>query len=316
MRYVAQIAGAAAVMLPMFVSAQAPTTKPSADSQSSFFDHPLKLAMEPDAESVYAPPTPPTEEEGINQGAVNLDFTVRYMTDYVYRGVDYGEHIPGTTFGGGHEDAPNLQFDGKLSFDLGKLPHPYVGVFVNVYDSDPISRFQTVRPFFGLEWNLRPLTFDVGHQNYIYPERDDQSTAEVYGKITLDDSWVLRTEQPILSPYVYGAYDYDVNNGWYLEAGVSHDFALEDTGIVVTAVADVAYVSGNQFFLREGTNDTGFQHYDVGLIGRYSLNTLFNIPKRYGDFSLEGYIYYTDNLAHQLRADTQIWGGMGIRFQY
>jgi len=320
MRYVAQIAGFASVVLPVFVLAQAPTTAPigapSADSQSSFFDRPMKLAMEPDADSVYAPPTPPSEEEGTNQGAVNLDLTVRYMTDYVYRGIDYGERIPGTTFGGGHEDAPNLQFNGKVSFDLGKLPHPYVGVFVNVYDSDPISRFQLVQPFFGFEWNLRPLTIEAGHQNYIYPERDEQSTAEVYGKITLDDSWLLRTEQPILSPYVYGAYDYDLYNGWYLEAGVSHDFALQDTGIVVTAIADVAYVRGYQLFLLEGNDDNGFQHYDLGLIGRYSLNTLFNIPKRYGDFSLEGYIYYTDSIDHKLRADTQIWGGMGIRFQY
>jgi hypothetical protein len=85
---------------------------------------------------------------------------------------------------------------------------------------------------------------------------------------------------------------------------------------VLTAVADVAYVRGYQFYLRQGNDDTGFQHYDLGLIGRYSLNTLLNIPKRYGDFSLEGYLFYTDSLDHNLRADTQIWGGMGIRFQY
>jgi hypothetical protein len=317
------MAAAAAVVFPILVVAQAPTanqssnpSKESSSDSSQFFNKPIKLAMEPDTESVYAPPVAPREEEGINQGAVNLDLTVRYMTDYVYRGIDYGETIPGTTFGGGAEDAPNLQFDGRILFDLGKLPHPYVGIFVNVYDSDPISRFQTVRPFFGLEWNIRPLTIDVGHQNFIYPERDDSSTAEVYGKITFDDSWLFRTEKPLLSPYVYAAYDYDLYNGYYLEGGVSHDFAIEDTGIVLTALADVAYVRGQQIYLLEGTDDTGFQHYDLGLIGRYSLNTLLNIPKRYGDFSLEGYIYYTDSLDSQLRADTQIWGGVGIRFQY
>jgi hypothetical protein len=319
MRYAQMAGAAAAMMVPFFVQAQAPTTNPSGDSSSSFFDRPLKLAMEPDAESVYAPPVPPSEEEGTNQGAVNLDLTVRYMTDYVYRGIDRAEPFPGSSFGGGHEDAPNLQFDGSVSFDLGKLPHPFVGAFVNVYDSDPISRFQEVRPFFGVEWTLRPLILEAGHQNYIFPERDELSTAEVYGKITFDDSWLFRTEQPILSPYIYGAYDYDLYNGWYFEAGISHDFAIEDTGIVLTAVADIAYVRGYQLFLLNPAvddDDTGFQHYDLGLIGRYSLNTLFNIPKRYGDFSIEGYLYYTDNIDQQLRADTQIWGGMGIRFQY
>jgi hypothetical protein len=309
MRYAQIVSAAAAMVVPVLVQAQVSTTKPSADAPSSYFDRPLKLAMEPDADSVYAPPVPPSEEEGYNQGAVNLDLTVRYMTDYVYRGIDRSEV-------GGHEDAPNLQFDGRVSFDLGKLPHPYVGAFVNVYDSDPISRFQEVRPYFGVEWTLRPLILDIGHQNYIFPERDDLSTAEVYTKITFDDSWLFRTEKPILSPYVYAAYDYDLYNAWYFEAGVSHDFTIEDTGIVLTAVADVAYIRGYQLFLLEGDDDTGFQHYDLGLIGRYSLNTLFNIPKRFGDFSVEGYIFYTDSIDDQLRADTQIWGGMGIRFQY
>jgi len=98
---------------------------------------PLTLQQRP--ESIYAPAAPPREDEGVNEGAVHLDLTVRYMSDYVYRGIDRSEV-------GGREDAPNVQFDGKLEFDLGKLPHPYVGLFVNVYDSDPISQFQEVRP--------------------------------------------------------------------------------------------------------------------------------------------------------------------------
>src|SRR5437660_588870 len=80
---------------------------------------PFKLALLPEDQSVYAPPAPPREDEGINAGGVHVDLVVRYLTDYVYRGIDHSEV-------GGNEDAPNLQFDGKLSFDLGKLPHPFV----------------------------------------------------------------------------------------------------------------------------------------------------------------------------------------------
>src|SRR5439155_23725461 len=82
-------------------------------------------------ESVYAPPTTPTETEWSNTGGVNIDVDVRYLTDYIYRGIDHSEV-------GGHEDAPNLQLDEKVSFNLGKAPHPFVGVFVNVYASDSI----------------------------------------------------------------------------------------------------------------------------------------------------------------------------------
>ncbi|GIW75539.1 MAG: hypothetical protein KatS3mg104_0602 [Phycisphaerae bacterium] len=50
----------------------------------------------------------------------------------------------------GSEDQLNLQFDGKISFDLGKLPHPFVQVFVNVAENDPVSNFQEIRPTVGV----------------------------------------------------------------------------------------------------------------------------------------------------------------------
>src|SRR5262249_28447103 len=142
-----------------------------------------KLTLQQPPESVYAPPQPPREDEGFNQGAVHLNLIVRYMTDYVYRGIDHSEV-------GGHEDRPNLQFDGKISFDLGKLPHPFVGLFVNVFDSDPVSRFQEVRPVVGFDWEIKPVTFTAGHITYIFPEREETNTSEIYGKIALDDSFI------------------------------------------------------------------------------------------------------------------------------
>jgi hypothetical protein len=268
---------------------------------------PVTLQQRP--ESIYAPAAPPGEDQGVNEGAVHLDLTVRYMTDYVYRGVDRSEV-------GGREDAPNLQFDGTLNFDLGKLPHPYIGLFVNVYDSDPISRFQEVRPVVGFDWFIKPLTFSGGNLTYIFPERDEQNTSEAFAKLSLDDAFLWSTERPIFSPYVFAAYDYDLFNGWYFEIGMKHDFVFEDTGFTLTLVGDVAYVYDNAQYLRTGTNDTGFQHYDVGLIGNYSLNTLFNFPRRYGEFALQGYLYYTDGIDNDLHADTQIWGGVGINFKY
>jgi hypothetical protein len=138
----------------------------------------------------------------------------------------------------------------------------------------------------------------------------------VFGKIAIDDSFFLHTERPVLTPYVYAAYDYDLNNGWYIEGGVSHDFPIEDTGITLTFYADVAYLIANQHFVLPGGRDTGFQHYEFGVTGSYSLNLLLNIPKRYGDFALQGYLSYVDGLNERLRADTQLYGGVGIAFHY
>jgi hypothetical protein len=287
---------------------------------------PLTLADDV-PESIYAPIEAPREEEGINAGGVNFDLKVSYLTDYVYRGLDQSERLArfnpdGPAFGNdevGSEDTPNLQFDASFELNLGKMPHPVAGVFVNVYNDDPTSRFQEIRPFIGLEWTLRPLTFGAGHLTYIFPEREDLNTSEVWASVTLDDSRLWRTERPVLSPYFYAAYDYELWDGVYLEAGVRHEIPLEDIGVTLTAIADVAYaVSNAQFQNPEARtpDDTGFQHYDLGLVGTYSLNKLLNIPRRYGQWHLNGYLYYTDGIEDGLRADSQMWGGAGIWFRY
>jgi hypothetical protein len=271
--------------------------------------NPQALTLQQPPESIYAPPTPPRVEEGVNQGAIHLDLAVRYMTDYVYRGIDFSEV-------GGHEDSPNYQFDGKISMDLGKLPHPYVGLFINYYDADPVDKFQAFRPNLGADWLIKPLLVTAGYNSYIYPDRDALGTSEVFGRFELNDSFLFHTLKPVLSPYIYGAYDFDLYNGWYFEAGVKHDFQIEDTGITITLLADVAYIRKFQEFLASGTNDSGFQHYDLGAIGSYSLNNLLNIPKHYGELEVKGYVYYTDNLDHNLIAPSQLWGGFGIEFHY
>lgn len=298
-------AAAATALLLISLSATA-----SLAADESRFSRPMLLTLEQQPESIYAPPEPPQPDQGVNEGAVHTDLTVRYMTDYVFRGIDFSEV-------GGREDAPNFQFDGVLSMDLGKLPHPFIGLFINVFDSDPISEFQEIRPTVGLDWTVKPLTFTFGNNTFIHPDRDVTNTNEVYTRLTLDDSFLWGTTRPVLTPYVFAAYDYDVYNGWYFEAGVKHDFRIEDTGITLTLLADVSYVMGLQQYTLPGTTtDDGFQRYELGAVATYSLNTLLNVSRRYGEFGIQGYLHYTDNIDHDLRADTQIWGGVGLNFRY
>jgi hypothetical protein len=287
---------------------------------------PFTLMQDP-YESIYLPPGPPRVEEGVNEGGVNFGLRIAYLTDYVYRGVDQSERLaaldelgqPNPDADVGAEDAANLQFDGSLEMNLGRLPHPVAGVFANVYNDDPVSRFQEIRPYFGLDWDLRPLRIQGGQISYIFPEREDLNTNEIWASITFDDARLWRRERALFAPYIYGAYDYDLYDGFYIEAGVRHQFELEDTGIMVTAVADVAYVIHNaQFSDLESSEpeETGFQHYDVGLIGSLSLNRAMAIPPRYGQWTLEGSLYYTDGINPGLRADTQVWGGVAVVFRY
>lgn len=312
-------------------SAQASPTQVLPERASSVAGAIRPLQLGQDFESVYDLEAPPAPDAGVNEGGVLFDFTVRYLTDYVFRGIDRSEGNGGfndakgnpvvfnpddPNFQPGAEDAGNLQFDGKIKFDLGRVPSPFVGLFANVYNDDPINRFQEIRPAVGVEWMIRPLIIAGGNTTFIYPERDAVNTAEVWASVTLDDSFLFGAEQPVFSPYAFASYDYDLYSGLYIEGGIKHEFVFEDTPFTLTAVADVAFVASNPQFTAANGEDTGFQHWDVGLIGRYNLNTLFNVSRRYGTFHLEGYLYYTDGIADDLLADTQLWGGVGIGFKY
>jgi hypothetical protein len=283
----------------------------AADVPAADLPVPANLTLlPPEGESVYAPPAPPREDEGVNAGGVTFDLAFRYATDNVYRAVSRSAPAD-------NPHTPNLQFDGRMSVNLGKFPHPFLGTFINVHSSDPISRFQEVRPYFGLEWNLRPFILEGGNINYIFPERDDLNTGEVYAKVTFDDSWLFRTDAPLFSPYVMAAYDYDKYDGYYLEAGIRHDFVFEGTGFTLTALASIAYVLDQPFFATTpGGKDSGLQHYEIGLLGTYSLNQLFHFSTRYGTLTLNGFLYYDDRTSSDLKADIQVWGGAGIGFRY
>lgn len=267
----------------------------------------LGVRAQEQTESVYAPPAPPSPEEGTNQGALHIDTKVNYMTDYIYRGI---EPIPTLHHG------PNLQFDGNLNLDLGKLPHPFAGVFTNINSSDEIQNFEEIRPFFGFDWKLAPFDFTAGDNTYIHPDRSGLDTGDFFMQLAFDDSIIFHTKRPVFEPYIYAAYDYDRYNGWYLEAGIKHDFVFENIGFVLTTYADVAYVLDDQQFAGPTGDAIGFQHYELGLRGTYSLNNLLNFSKRYGEWSIIGYLSYTDGIDSDLRAKTDLWGGVGIGLRY
>ncbi|HZK82549.1 MAG TPA: hypothetical protein VFC46_15810, partial [Humisphaera sp.] len=255
----------------------------------------MRLALD-EPENVYPEIMPQRMQENLNGGGVNFGLNIDWLSDYVYRGVD--QNTPG------RRPENSLEFTAQAKFDLGKLPHPIIGLFVNVYNSDPVSRFEEVRPFFGAEWTLKPIAITAGYISYIFPNRKSVDTQEVFAKIALDDSRLFRTATPIFSPYIYGAYDTDLYKGFYLEAGARHDFVFEDFGFTFSPVGDVGYVANNAHFaVIKGGKNWGLQHYDVGAIANFSLNHLLNMDHRHGEWSVNGYLYYTGRFDNLLRAD-------------
>jgi hypothetical protein len=284
-----------------------PTTQPAEPLAAT--DRPLSLSV-PEPESVYPPPSADQENEGVNGGAMHYRLDVGFFNRYVYRGIDQSTNP--------NKAENSLQFDGTAELDLGNLPHPFVGLFSNIFDTDPVSRFEEVRPYLGARWIIKPLTITGGYNDYIFPNRDNTSdTQEAFASLGLDDSRIWNTDQPILSPYIYGAYDFVRYHGAYMEVGVRHDFEIGDSGVTLSPQADVAYVLKNRYFIKAPFDiDSGWQHYEVGMVGTYLLNQGLGFSKRYGTWKVVGYLLYDEALENHLRADTRLWGGVGLRFEY
>jgi hypothetical protein len=266
--------------------------------------------LDDEPENVYLQPTTPVTNQLTNQGGAHFSFEVDYFSTYMYRGVD--QSTPPKR----NETA--LQFNGRLDFDLGKLPHPFIGVFSNIFNDDPVSRFEEVRPYAGLQWTLRPITLGGGFNGYIFPNREGVDTQEIWAQLSVDDSRFFHTDRPFLAPYVYGAYDLDKYKGFYLEAGIKHDFVFGDTGLILSPVGDFAYVAHNRYFRASGPNSTatGIQHYDAGVILSYDMGSALHIPPRFGDFAVKAQLFYSGPVSDGLRADSRIWGGVGLNFKY
>ena len=265
-------------------------------------------------DSVYPPPEPSRNDlPRDQQPGFRFALEARYLTDYVWRGLERFD-------AGRPEDTANYQIEPKISFDLGKLPHPYVSVFVNLAENDPISNFQEVRPEAGFDWLIRPLTLSGGYTSYIFPDRTGIDTAEIFARLSLDDSTIFHSERPVFHPYISAAYDFDVWEGLYLEVGIQHEIPIENTGLVFIANANVGYVNGFDLFRSADAKDdntSGFQHWEVGVTAKYTLNQLLNVPiERFGRISILGYINYTDSIDRQLEATNQFWGGAGFSLEF
>ena len=284
-------------------------TSSMASSVCAQVHEPYKVFDE-EPDNVYVQSATPLPDQLTNQGGAHFSFDADYLGAYMFRGID--QSTPPKR----NERA--TQFEGRLDFDLGKLPHPFIGVFANIFNADPVSRFEEVRPYAGVDWTIRPITVGGGFNGYIFPNRQGIDTQEIWGRISVDDSRFFHTDRPFLSPYVFGAYDLDKYKGFYVEAGIRHDFVFGDTGLILSTIGDFAYVAHDRYFRAPGgeSTATGVQHYDAGAILTYELNPALHIPSRFGHFQVKAQLFYTGPVSDGLRADSRVWGGVGFGFKY
>jgi hypothetical protein len=285
--------------------------------------------------------------------AIALGFAVDYtfVSDYVWRGINATEFQ-----GEGHERPCHqlrfgLESDSTdwLDVDLGTVGatawFQWYGGFLAQTNGQSGDHLQQVD--YSLYWkrNVPELGthFELGWVYRTWPRvhdiapdvaGDEETTYEVYVKLTFDDSAFFGTEKPVFSPYIYYGLDYDLaDEGSWIELGVSHEFILADLEpfssapmlnyMKVTPSAslgiDHRYLDSSTLqkisTTARGTRSTKFANLLLGVAFDYDLTGAMGVSEEYGTLNAGAFVYFSDALREDILNDT-LYGGVRIGYSW
>ncbi len=289
------------------------------------------------AEAEAAPaPAPQGEAEGsANPYPITLAVEYAVVTDYIWRGANFSEYA-----GEGREKL-NHQLDVALSADLADLGLPDIGTITfdawfEWYEGQrsmaPGSETSLQEVDYTISWGFDvtdAVSMELGWIAYTFPNAggDGYSSYEVYGAISVNDGALFGLEDGILNPSVAYNYDYDLVEAGVLTIGIEHEFALGDLTDApllsdMTLTPSATVIVDNRFWDKAiggtGHTSTKISSVEFGLAVGVDLNSLLDIPAKYGGFSAGAFINYSDALRDNLGAamNDEFYGGvtMGVEW--
>ncbi|MFW6146658.1 MAG: hypothetical protein ACOC7R_04930 [Planctomycetota bacterium] len=242
-----------------------------------------------------------------------VDYTL--ATDYVWRGLNLSEYD-----GEGREDLNHqLSVYGAVDTEIGTFGgNVWFEWFAGQDELDPDAdgHLQEVdyTAYYGN--TVGPVYGELGWILYTFPSTGGGNTTnEGYVSLSLDDSALWGTEEPILSPWVAYYMDLDdFRHDSWIEVGVEHTFqcamieGLSATPSVVLG-ADHRYLTGTT---------TQLANIVYGLGVTYDFGAALDVPETYGSFAVTGFINFSQALTDDERADgsplldDELWGGVTL----
>ncbi|MGC9454382.1 MAG: hypothetical protein ACP5HU_05910 [Phycisphaerae bacterium] len=275
-------------------------------------------------------PTPSGADEWTKP--VPLSFSVDYtlVSDYIFRGINFSEY-PGE----GREDL-NHQLGVGLEYDTGDLGAFGASVWFEWFAGQEAltagdsSNLQEVdySVYWSYELERIAATLELGYIAYQFPRLsgDAECTHEFYASLGFDDSSWFGTEAPVLNPTVTFYQDVDDFRGSWLEIGVSHDFALGDYEATagapllkdLTVTPSLTLGIDHRWMapaVGNGQKSTRLGNLLYGMDVVYDLSSALDIPDAWGEFSVGGFLYYSQALRSEL-IDDELFGGMTVSWAW
>ena len=257
-----------------------------------------------------------------------LDFAA--VSDYVWRGINFSEYE------GERGEDLNYQLGTRLELatPVGNVGgRVWFQWFSGLKRQDPTASSYLQEVDFVAYWNYTiasiGTTVEAGWIAYEFPHvsGNAHTTYEIYGKVSLDDSVIFGI--PILNPFVYYGYDYDIgDSGSWVEAGVTRDFAagdldaLAETPVIkdLTLTPSVVFGIDLRYLHNFVASDTATASNRLALIRygldlAYDLNGALGIHKKYGDFSIGGFLAYSQATRRDM-IDDELYGGATVAWSW
>jgi hypothetical protein len=257
-----------------------------------------------------------------------LDYTL--VTDYVWRGVNYSEYA------GERPERLNHQFTFNPEIDLEEMNAGAVGFrfWFNSYSGhqqQPGADSSFIEIDYNVYWAKEfaewYTAIETGVIWYTFPNvgGDAHDTTEVYVTAAFNDGALWGCEDPVLNPYVYWGMDVDLSNlNQWIEAGVSHEFEmgqytpiLEHVSVIPSFVVGVNHHYLHDFDVKPGTDNpmTTIAFFNYGLEIAYDLSSALEIPAKFGDLGIAGFMNYSQALEDAL-IDDEFYGGMHLTWEW
>lgn len=251
-----------------------------------------------------------------------IDYT--YVSDYVWRGQNF------TDWPGEEGERCNHQLNVAASIDTGGCGSINASVWLEWFNGqiamDPASGGYCQEADYTLSWSydIEPIGVGVeaGVIFYTFPQADGdaENTLEWFVALSLDDSKLFGTEDPVLNPTVAYYHDVDmVQGGQWIDLGISHDFELSKCGCTCPILEDITLTPSATLGIshRYWTDDTKLGNLLLGLAAGYDLGKAIGMDEKCGSLGLTAFINYSHALGvrHSIdNYDDELFGGVTIGY--
>lgn len=278
-------------------------------------------------------PTAPGRAEPVGSSKpLPVSFSVDYtlVTDYIFRGINFSEYSGEGREKLNHQVGVGVEFDTKKFGVLGLSAWFEWFVGQKQLTPDESCNLQEVdySAYWRYEVDLLATTVEFGWIAYHFPllSGDSQYTHEWYFSLSLDDSMLMGTQGPVLSPSFTYYQDMDDFEGSWIEINVSHDFVLGEMESLKTAscLKDVTVTPSMTLGIDHrwmaqavdsGQDSTRLGNLLYGLDISYDLSSALKIPDKYGSIALGCFLYFSQALRDEL-IDDEFYGGTTLSYSW